>query len=94
MNDLLLFSKTTEEQDKILQQVFDRIRQAKFTLNLAKSHFAEREVVEYLGHIEKLEYPLLAAGNKSTRTTMLMSKSTWIGKENELQTELHQNGIC
>ena len=23
-----------------------------------------------------------------------MSKSTWIDKENELQTELHQNGIC
>ena len=56
MNGLLLFRKTIEEQAKILQQVSDRIRQAKFTLKLAKSHFAEREV-EYLGHIEKLEYP-------------------------------------
>jgi hypothetical protein len=52
MNDLLLFSKTIEEQAKILQQVFDRLRQAIFTLNLAKSHFAEREV-EYLDHIEE-----------------------------------------
>jgi len=64
MNDLLLFSKTIEEQAKILQQVFDRIRQTKFDLNLAKSHFAEREV-EYLGHIEKLEYPLVVACNKT-----------------------------
>jgi len=93
MNDLLHFSKTNEEQTKILQQVFDRIREAKFTLNLAKSHFAGREV-EYLGHIEKLEYPLLAARNKSTCTALLMSKSTWIDKENELQTELQQKGIC
>jgi len=93
MNDLLHFSKTIEEQAKILQQVFDRIRQAKFTLNLAKSHFAGREV-EYLCHIEKLEYALLAAYNKSTHIAMLMSKSTRIEKENELQTELRQNGIC
>jgi len=93
MNDLLYFSKTIEEQAKLLQQVFDRIREAKFTLNLDKSHFSGKEV-EYLVHTEKLGYPLLAACNKSTRTALLMSKSTWIDKENELQTELHQNGIC
>jgi len=73
MNDLLHFSKTSEEQAKILQQVFDRIRQAKFTLNLAKSHFARREV-EYLCHIEKLEYRLLAACNKSTHIAMLCQR--------------------
>jgi len=55
MNDLLLFSKIIEEKVETLQQVFD----GKFTLNLVKSHFAEREVEYlYLGHIEKLEYPL------------------------------------
>jgi hypothetical protein len=90
MNGLLLFRKTIEEEVKILQQVFDRIWQAKYTLNLAKSHFAE----EYLGHIEKLENPLLAAHNKSTHAAISRSKSTWIDKENELQTQLHQNRIC
>jgi Reverse transcriptase (RNA-dependent DNA polymerase). len=92
MDDLLLFSKTIKEKAERLQHVFDRLRQAKFTLNLDKSHFAER-VVEYLGHIQKLEYPLLVSCNESTHTIMLMSTSTWIDKENELQTEFHQNGI-
>lgn len=49
MDDLLIFSKTIEEQAERLKQVFERLRRANFTLNLAKCHFGEREV-EYLGH--------------------------------------------
>jgi hypothetical protein len=63
MDDLLIFSKTIEEQAERLQQVFDRLRRATCTLNLAKCHFAEKQV-EYLGHIVR-ECGSLPSPNKT-----------------------------
>jgi len=57
MNDRFHFSKTIEEQAKILLQVFDRIREAKFTLNLAKSHFAGREGGRVFGSHREIGVP-------------------------------------
>jgi hypothetical protein len=49
MDDILIFSRTIEEQAERLQKVFERLRRASFTLNVAKCHFAQDQV-EYLGN--------------------------------------------
>lgn len=49
MDDILIFSRTIEEHAERLQKVFERLRTASFTLNVAKCHFAQDQV-EYLGH--------------------------------------------
>jgi hypothetical protein len=49
MDNILIFAKTIEEHAERLGQVFEWLRSARFTLNLAKCHFAEGQV-EYLGH--------------------------------------------
>jgi hypothetical protein len=48
-DDILIFSHDIQEHADRYRQVFDRLRKAKFALNLAKCHFAEGKV-EYLGH--------------------------------------------
>ena len=50
MDDILLFSKTIEKHANRLRTVLGRLREAKFTLNLAKCHFAQ-DRVEYLGFL-------------------------------------------
>jgi hypothetical protein len=49
MDDTLIFSRTIEEHAKRLQKVFERLRRASFTVNVAKCNFAQDQV-EYLGH--------------------------------------------
>jgi hypothetical protein len=50
LDDLLIFSETTEDHVRRMRLVFDRVRKANFKLNVAKCTFAVPEVV-YLGHI-------------------------------------------
>jgi hypothetical protein len=50
LDDILIFSDTIQEHVKRIKNVFDRIRDANFKLNLGKCTFAAREVA-YLGHI-------------------------------------------
>ena len=50
LDDILIFSDTTEEHARRIKTVFHRIREANFKLNLEKCTFAAREVA-YLGHI-------------------------------------------
>jgi hypothetical protein len=50
LDDLLLFSETTEDHVSRVRLVFQRIREANFKLNVAKCIFAVPEVV-YLGHV-------------------------------------------
>jgi hypothetical protein len=50
LDDILIFSGTIEEHARRIRMVLDRIRVAKFKLNLGKCTFAAREVA-YLGHL-------------------------------------------
>lgn len=50
LDDVLVFGSTFREHLDRLQIVFDRLRQAGFTLKPSKCHFLKREV-EYLGHV-------------------------------------------
>jgi len=50
LDDILIFSDTIQEHANRLKMVLDRIREAKFKLNLGKCTFAAREVA-YLGHL-------------------------------------------
>jgi hypothetical protein len=49
MDDILIFSCTIEEHSERLEKVFERLKKASFTLNVAKCHFAQDQG-EYLGH--------------------------------------------
>jgi hypothetical protein len=50
LDDILIFSDSIEEHAHRIRMVLDRIREAKFKLNLGKCTFAAREVA-YLGHL-------------------------------------------
>jgi hypothetical protein len=50
LDDILIFSNTMQEHARRVKMVLDRIREAKFKLNLDKCTFAAREVA-YLGHL-------------------------------------------
>jgi len=50
LDDILIFSNTIQERARRIRMVLDRIREAKFKLNLDKYTFAAREVA-YLGHL-------------------------------------------
>jgi hypothetical protein len=50
LDDILIFSNTIEEHARRIRMVLDRIREAKFKLNLGKYTFAARELA-YLGHL-------------------------------------------
>jgi len=50
LDDILIFSNTIQEHARRIRMVLDRIREAKFKLNLDKCTFAAREVA-YLGHL-------------------------------------------
>jgi len=49
MDDILIYSATLADHVKLLQQVFDILRQHKFFIKLSKCSFAQKEI-EYLGH--------------------------------------------
>ncbi|CAG2252218.1 unnamed protein product [Mytilus edulis] len=49
VDDILVFSRTFEDQLKHLQLVFDRLKAANLTLKPSKCQFARKEVI-YLGH--------------------------------------------
>ena len=50
LDDILLFSKTVEEQIERLAFVFERLRKHGLKLKPSKCHLFKREV-KYLGHI-------------------------------------------
>ena len=50
LDDILIFSKTVEEQLERLEFVFQRLRQHGLKLKLSKCHFFKKEV-RYLGHV-------------------------------------------
>ena len=50
LDDILIFSDSIEKHARRIRMVLDRIREAKFKLNLGKCTFAAREVA-YLGHL-------------------------------------------
>jgi hypothetical protein len=50
LDDILIFSDTIQEHARRVKMVLDRIREAKFKLNLGKCTFAAREVA-YKGHL-------------------------------------------
>jgi hypothetical protein len=52
MDDLLLFSKTIEDDARRMRLVFERVRESNFKLSFAKCAFAVPEV-EYFGHVNK-----------------------------------------
>jgi hypothetical protein len=50
LDDILIFSDSIQEHARRIKMVLDRIREAKFKLNLEKCTFSLREVA-YLGHL-------------------------------------------
>jgi transposase InsO family protein len=61
LDDILIFSDTIQEYGKRIKNVFDRIREANFKLNLGKCTFAAREVA-YLGHIVSADWIMVDQG--------------------------------
>jgi len=54
LDDILIFSDSIEEHARRIRMVLDRIREAKFKLNLGKCTLAAREVA-YLGHLVRAD---------------------------------------
>lgn len=50
LDDIIIFSTSLQEHIEKLKKVFERLRQAKFKIQLDKSEFLRKEV-QYLGHI-------------------------------------------
>jgi hypothetical protein len=50
LDDILLFSDTTEDHVRRMMLVFEKVRYANFKLNVTKCMFAVPEVA-YLGHV-------------------------------------------
>ena len=50
IDDVIIYSSTWEEHIKIMKELFERLKKANLTVNLAKSDFL-RATVEYLGHV-------------------------------------------
>ena len=50
LDDIIVFSKTVEEEIQRLQMVFKRLRKAKFKLKQKKCILFQRKVL-YLGHV-------------------------------------------
>ena len=50
LDDILIFSKTVEEQLSHIKQVFEKLCTAKLSMKLSKCHFFTKEI-QYLGHI-------------------------------------------
>ena len=74
MDDILIFSKTREENRRITRLVADRLRRHKLFLNLAKCEF-EKEKIEYLG--------LIVSHNKVEMSpTKVEGVSRWPDPEN------------
>ena len=50
LDDILVFSRTYEEHLKHIEDVFNRLGAANFSLNKSKCHFVKAEI-DYLGHV-------------------------------------------
>ncbi|PFX24909.1 Transposon Ty3-I Gag-Pol polyprotein [Stylophora pistillata] len=50
IDDVIIYSNTWEEHLKIIRKFFERLTEAKLTINSAKSEFAQAQVT-YLGHV-------------------------------------------
>ena len=50
IDDIIIYSDTWEEHLQIIRKFFERLPEAKLTINLAKSEFAQAQVT-YLGHV-------------------------------------------
>ena len=50
LDDIIIFSKTPEEQLSHIRKVFEKLHSAKLSMKLSKCHFFSKEI-QYLGHI-------------------------------------------
>ena len=50
LDDIIIYSSTPEEQLVHIRTVFEKLRDAKFSMKLSKCHFFTKEI-QYLGHI-------------------------------------------
>ena len=50
LDDIIIYSKTTNEHMNYLQQVFHRLHDVELTVKLSKCHFFAKEI-QYLGHV-------------------------------------------
>ena len=50
LDDVIIFSRTTEEHLSHIEQVFEKLQTAKVSMKLSKCHFFTKEI-QYLGHI-------------------------------------------
>ena len=50
LDDIIMYSKTTKEHLKYVQQVFYKICDTELTMKLSKCHFFAKEI-QYLGHV-------------------------------------------
>ena len=50
MDDIIIFSRTTEEHLKHIKQVFKKSQNAHLSMKLGKCHFFTKEI-QYLGHV-------------------------------------------
>ena len=50
LDDIIIFSKTSQEHLSHIRKVFEKLRSAKFSMKMSKCHFFSKEI-QYLGHI-------------------------------------------
>ena len=50
LDDIIIYSKTTEDHPDHLKQVFHKLWNAKLSMKLSKCHLFTKEI-QYLGHI-------------------------------------------
>ena len=50
LDDIIIFSRTAEENLDHIRQVFKKLRSAHLSMKLSKCHFVMKEI-QYLGHI-------------------------------------------
>ena len=54
LDDIIIYSSTPEEHLQHIKTVFEKLRHAKLSMKLSKSHFFAKEI-QYLGHILGME---------------------------------------
>ena len=50
LDDIIIFSRTTEEHLSHIKQVFEKLKNAKLSIKFSTCHFFTKEI-QYLGHI-------------------------------------------